>query len=93
MSGWISCLVDFFFNDRINDCTQPENAITRVVKKEVKKKVRKLRGRSDSDTDDDEFEDDLVRDGKREKFSHVPRVFDVKIKQGFRIEKNGRKGK
>lgn len=66
MSGWISCLVDFFFNDRINDCTQPENAITRVVKKEVKKKVRKLRGRSDSDTDDDEFEDDLVRDGKRD---------------------------
>ncbi|KAK1121512.1 hypothetical protein K0M31_010315 [Melipona bicolor] len=50
----------------MNDCTQPENAITRVVKKEVKKKVRKLRGRSDSDTDDDEFEDDLVRDGKRD---------------------------
>ena len=48
----------------MNDCSQPENAITRVVKKEVKKKVRKLRGRSDSDTDDDEFEDDLVSHGK-----------------------------
>lgn len=63
---------------------QPENMITRVVKKEVKKKVRKLRGRSDSDTDDDEFEDDLVSDGKEGTwFSHVPRLFDVKMKQGF----------
>lgn len=44
---------------------QPENAIARLVKKEVKKKVRKLRGCSDSDTDDDEFEDDLVSDGRR----------------------------
>lgn len=40
--------------------TQPESAITRVVKKEVKKKVRKLRGCSDSDSDDDEYDDDLV---------------------------------
>lgn len=75
----------------MNDYTQPENAITRVVKKEVKKKVRKLRGRSDSDTDDDEFEDDLVSNGKR--FSQTMRFFAVEMKQGFELEKNGRKGK
>lgn len=41
---------------------QPENAITRAVKKEVKKKVRKLRGYSQSESDtDDEFDDGLVR--------------------------------
>lgn len=49
------------FEVLIDDCTQPESAIARVVKKEVKKKVRKLRGYSDSDTDDDEFDDGLVR--------------------------------